>query len=60
MRYIKPCIPLRVVKGILLFLCVLLCFNTVGNMFSIDLLEKVIFTPVTAILALLIYRLVTE
>ena len=60
MQYIKPYIPIKIAQRILLFLCILLCFNTVGNLFSVSVVEKVVFTPVTAILAILIYRLIIK
>jgi hypothetical protein len=36
---------------------VLFCLNTIGNFLAETLLEKIIFTPMTLILALLSYRL---
>ncbi len=40
------------------FMVVLFLLNTVGNIFSENRLETIIFTPVTLILALLCYRLI--
>ncbi len=42
------------------FMCIYFIVNTLGNIASIASLEKMIFTPVTVILALLTFRLAIE
>lgn len=57
--YIRPVLPKRLVQIILWFLVVLFSLNTVGNIFSLSLLEALLFTPVTFISAILCFRLAT-
>lgn len=57
---IKPCLPKKVVTVILWVLAVLFAFNTVGNLFAESNLEMILFTPVTFISAILLYRLAIE
>lgn len=45
----------RWVTGILWFFLVLFVVNTIGNLFAESLVEKLVFTPITFISAVLIY-----
>ncbi|TCS43771.1 hypothetical protein [Reinekea marinisedimentorum] len=50
-------LPARVVSALLWLMVLLFALNTVGNLFSLSLIEAVVFTPVTAACALLALRL---
>ncbi len=41
-------------------LCVLFAINTVGNLFAVSIIEKIIFTPLTIVLSLLSARIAME
>lgn len=56
-KWIRPIIPVRVVNIILWIFAILFLLNTVGNLFSLNSLETIIFTPITLILAFLLLRL---
>lgn len=58
--YLKTFVPIKVVNMVLWCFVVLFALNSVGNLFAKASLETVIFTPVTLVLALLSYRLVTN
>jgi hypothetical protein len=56
--FIKNRLPSKFLEIMLWFMVVLFLLNTVGNLYSTNRLETLIFTPVTLILALLCYRLI--
>lgn len=49
--WIRISISFRVMRGIFWGMFVLFILNTVGNLLSANSMEKIIFTPVTALLA---------
>lgn len=54
-------LKLRIVPTIGMWLLVpLFLFNTVGNIFAVTLFEKLVFTPITILLALFSLRLALE
>lgn len=55
--YLKIQIKPVVIKVALWLMSALFVLNTVGNIFSANETEKMIFTPITAVLALLCFRL---
>jgi hypothetical protein len=52
MNYIKITIPLKIFKGVFWVMSLLFFMNTIGNLFSKNNLELLIFTPITAILCI--------
>ena len=58
--YIKPFIPKRVVTFLLWILVILFALNTLGNIFSKNALEVVLFTPLTLISTILCYRMAID
>ena len=58
--YIKPGKFLRIVNIGLWFAFVYFLFNTIGNLTSGVILEKLIFAPVTIIMTILAFRLAIE
>ena len=58
--YIWSLLPRKLITVLLWIFVVLFSLNTVGNLLSKNLLESIIFTPVTLISALLCYRLAAE
>ena len=58
--YIKPFIPKRAVTFLLWALAILFALNTVGNIFSKNTLETILFTPLTLISSVLCYRMAIE
>jgi len=58
--YLRPLLSLRVINAVLWILVVLFSLNTVGNMFAVSVLERVVFTPIALISAVLCYRLVQQ
>ncbi|VAW28220.1 hypothetical protein MNBD_BACTEROID06-1037 [hydrothermal vent metagenome] len=59
-EYIKTRISVRVINILLWILTVVFILNTVGNLISNNLLETIIFTPLTCISAILCYRMAVE
>ena len=57
-RYIPQVIPQKVVTVLLWFFAVMLVGNTVANVFSVTTFEKVVFTPMTFLLAVGLFRLI--
>ncbi|AYV57149.1 hypothetical protein [Leptospira kmetyi] len=49
----KPILPQKAISVILWIMAVLFSINTIGNIVSQNDLERIIFTPITAILAIL-------
>lgn len=58
--YLKPVIPMKLVNIILWIMVLLFALNTLGNVFALNTLEAVLFTPVTLIACLFFYRLVIK
>ena len=58
--YIKRLQSPRLIKFALWFFVILFALNTIGNLFAENLLEKIVFTPITLIVSLLFYRLAIE
>lgn len=54
-HYIKHQIPEKWLNGILWFFVVVFALNTIGNLFAKTVFEKVVFTPLTLISAILIW-----
>jgi hypothetical protein len=57
LKLIRPMISARAVNVILWIFMLLFALNTIGNLFSLNSLETIIFTPMTFVLALLMGRL---
>ena len=57
-RYIPQVIPSKLVTVLLWFFAVMLVGNTVANVFSVTTFEKVVFTPMTFVLAMGLFRLI--
>jgi hypothetical protein len=55
--YLPVRIPARIVTIALWLMGVLFVLNTLGNLASVNLWERLLFTPLTAVLALLCFRL---
>lgn len=58
--FMKALLPQKAVTGALWLLVVLFSLNTVGNLLAQTWLETAVFTPLTALLALLSYRMAIE
>lgn len=59
-NYLKTTAPALVLKTFLWLFAALFAFNTLGNLMSSNVLEAIIFTPVTIVLSLLCIRLAIE
>ncbi len=55
--FIKPVLPASLVTAALWALALLLALNTVGNLFAESWFELLVFTPVTFVCAVLLFRL---
>jgi hypothetical protein len=58
--WMKPWLGKRLVQALLWAVFALFLLNTIGNIFSLNHLEAIIFTPLTALLCLLFLRLAIE
>jgi hypothetical protein len=58
--FIKRLQSSKLIKFVLWFFVLLFALNTIGNLFAENVLEKLIFTPITLVLSLLFCRLVIE
>ncbi len=58
--YIKTKISIQIINILLWVLVALFMLNTVGNLFSNNFLEMVIFTPLTLISTFLCYRMAVD
>lgn len=58
--YIKAKIPGRVINIFLWVFTALFALNTIGNLFSLSLVETIIFTPLTLLSCLLCYRMAID
>ncbi len=58
--YIKTNIPIRVINILLWILTAIFVLNTIGNLFSDNFLEMIIFTPLTLISSIFCYRMAVE
>ena len=58
--YLKIKWPYKIVQIALALLVVLFTLNTIGNLFAVTLFEKLVFTPITLVLAILCYRIYKE
>lgn len=47
--YIKPMFSLKIINGILWFFTIIFALNTIGNLFAINMLEKILGTLLTLI-----------
>lgn len=54
-NFIKHAINDKIISRILWFFVLVFALNTIGNLFAKSLFEKAVFTPLTLILALLIW-----
>lgn len=57
--YIKHIIPIKIIDALMWVIVGLFALNTVGNLFAQTATEMIVFTPMTIILAILCYRIVT-
>lgn len=55
--YVRINIPERVINAVLWFFVFVFALNTIGNLMAKTLFERMVFTPLTLILALLIWRI---
>lgn len=55
--YLKAKVNPKIIKAALWLMVILFSFNTIGNLFSNNELEKMIFTPITLLLAFFSLRL---
>lgn len=51
MRLIRLSIPSRLVSFVMWFMVGIFALNTIGNLFSVNAWERIIFTPVTLLLS---------
>jgi len=58
--YIKTKISARIINILLWILTAIFVLNTIGNIFSNNFLEMIIFTPLTFISSILCYRMAIE
>lgn len=58
--YTRPFLPMALVRFLLWLMVAVYLLNTVGNIFSLNAWEAVIFTPLTLISAVLTLRLAVE
>ena len=58
--YMNPFLRPRTITLILWFFVVLFALNTVGNLFAESMFEKLVFTPLTLVSAILCRRIVLE
>jgi hypothetical protein len=49
--FFKVQLPEKIMNGVLWAMVILFLLNTVGNLLSVNSLEKIIFTPITLLLA---------
>ena len=59
-HYVRRLIPDRLMPLLLWGLCGLFVANTIVNLFSVTLFERIVFTPLTLLFALLTYRIILE
>lgn len=59
-NFIKHTINDKIINGILWFFVLVFALNTVGNLLAKSLFEKVVFTPLTFILSLLIWIIIRK
>lgn len=59
-EYIKVGVSGKIINGIVWLLAALFALNTLGNLFAKANLETILFTPLTAILAILCIRIALE
>lgn len=58
--YIKSIIPGRIINIFLWIFTVLFALNTIGNLFSLSLIETIVFTPLTLLSCILCYRMAID
>lgn len=56
--FIPKLMPQKLLGSVLWALFILLVFNTIANPFSATLFEAIVFTPMTFIMAVCVYRLI--
>ena len=56
--YIRRIIPQKVIGIVLWGIFILFVANTVANLFSVTIFERIVFTPLTFLLALLTYCII--
>jgi hypothetical protein len=59
-NYIPTIINNKVITAFLWLLVILFSLNTVGNLFSLNSLEAILFTPVTFVAAIFCCRLAVD
>lgn len=50
----------KVFKGVFFFMSVLFILNTLGNIFAVELFERILFTPMTFLSAVFVFRMAIE
>ena len=58
--HVKAIKPGKVINILLWVFAVLFALNTVGNIFSENIIEAIVFTPVTLLFSLFCYRMAVE
>lgn len=58
--YLKIAVPPVVITALLWVFVAVFTVNTIGNLMATNILEKVIFTPMTALLAIFFWRMAVE
>lgn len=58
--YVQSKISFRFINTLLWIIAIIFVLNTVGNIFSTNALETIIFTPLTFLSAILCYRIAVE
>jgi len=59
-NYLKHKINSKIINGILWFFVFVFALNTVGNLMAESFFEKAVFTPLTLILAILIWVIIRK
>ena len=59
-NYIKHNIDIKIINGILWFFVFVFALNTIGNLMAKSFFEKAVFTPLTLILAILIWIIIRK
>jgi hypothetical protein len=57
MGYINIGINPKIIRAILWIMTALFLLNTIGNLFSTSVIEKIVFTPITLLLSIFSWRL---
>ena len=58
--FIRISLPTRLINSLLVLFSLLFALNTIGNIFSSNIWEAIIFTPITLMASILCYRIAIE